>query len=114
MSPRCSADGVVCAVSKQRLPKFKMDEEAVGATDNIVTEFATYEDFLDSQITPLDLFYLEVMFIFISICCWLELTVHLRPSNGLVFLFLLSASFCCCCRFNLAVNHDKQYYMIEI
>jgi len=36
-----------------------MDEEAVGAADNIVTEFATYEDFLDSQITPLDLFYLE-------------------------------------------------------
>ncbi|KAM7429723.1 hypothetical protein ABFA07_019442 [Porites harrisoni] len=36
-----------------------MDEEAVGATDNIVTEFATYEDFLDSQITPLDLYYLE-------------------------------------------------------
>ncbi|EDO27641.1 predicted protein [Nematostella vectensis] len=39
--------------------KSKMDEEAVGATDNIVTEFATYEDFLDSQITPLDLYYLE-------------------------------------------------------
>jgi hypothetical protein len=37
-----------------------MDEEAVGATDNIVTEFASYEDFLDSQITPLDLYYLEV------------------------------------------------------
>lgn len=39
-----------------------MDEEAVGATDNIVTEFHTYEDFLDSQITPLDLYYLEVCF----------------------------------------------------
>ena len=39
-----------------------MEEEAVGATDNIVTEFATYEDFLDSQITPLDLFYLEVRY----------------------------------------------------
>jgi len=36
-------------------------ERLVGATDNIVTEFATYEDFLDSQITPLDLYYLEVM-----------------------------------------------------
>ncbi|XP_065062789.1 cilia- and flagella-associated protein 299-like [Rhopilema esculentum] len=35
-----------------------MEEEAV-ASDNIVTEFATYEDFLDSQITPLDLYYLE-------------------------------------------------------
>ena len=51
------------AVSKQQQSKFKMDEEAVGATDNIVTEFATYEDFLDSQITPLDLYYLEVMFL---------------------------------------------------
>ena len=36
-----------------------MEDEAVGATDNIVTEFSTYEDFLDSQITPLDLYYLE-------------------------------------------------------
>ena len=42
-----------------------MDEEAVGATDNIVTEFATYEDFLDSQITPLDLYYLEVLLVLI-------------------------------------------------
>ncbi len=29
-------------------------------SDGIVTEFATYEDFLDSQITPTDLYYLEV------------------------------------------------------
>uniref|UniRef100_A0A4W3HHL0 Cilia- and flagella-associated protein 299 n=1 Tax=Callorhinchus milii TaxID=7868 RepID=A0A4W3HHL0_CALMI len=29
------------------------------AVDNIVTEFDTYEDFLDSQITSQDLFYLE-------------------------------------------------------
>ena len=39
---------------------FNMDEEAVGAADSIVTEFSSYEDFLDSQITPLDLYYLEV------------------------------------------------------
>ncbi|KAK2552823.1 Cilia- and flagella-associated protein 299 [Acropora cervicornis] len=38
---------------------FNMDEEAVGAADSIVTEFSSYEDFLDSQITPLDLYYLE-------------------------------------------------------
>jgi hypothetical protein len=31
-----------------------------GAGDSAVTEFATYEDYLDSQITPIDLFYLEV------------------------------------------------------
>lgn len=28
--------------------------------DSLVTEFATYSDFLDSQITPRDLYYLEV------------------------------------------------------
>lgn len=56
--------------------KIKMDEEAVGATDNIVTEFATYEDFLDSQITPLDLYYLEVLFVLILTCFLLGLTIH--------------------------------------
>jgi hypothetical protein len=30
------------------------------AGDITVTEFGTYEEYLDSQITPLDLFYLEV------------------------------------------------------
>ena len=61
----------------QATPKIKMDEEAVGATDNIVTEFATYEDFLDSQITPLDLYYLEVLLVLILTCFLLELTIHL-------------------------------------
>ena len=36
-----------------------MEEESVTASDNVVTEFTTYEDFLDSQITSLDLYYLE-------------------------------------------------------
>jgi len=36
-----------------------MEEDANTGADNIVTEFATYEDFLDSQITSLDLYYLE-------------------------------------------------------
>jgi hypothetical protein len=36
-----------------------MDDEGAGGIDNVVTEFNTYEDFLDSQITPLDLYYLE-------------------------------------------------------
>ena len=31
-----------------------------GGSDNIVTEYNTYEDFLDSQINDVDLFYLEV------------------------------------------------------
>ena len=60
-----------------------MDEEAVGATDNIVTEFATYEDFLDSQITPLDLYYLEVLFVLILTCFLLELTIHLFLERAL-------------------------------
>ncbi|ELW63917.1 hypothetical protein TREES_T100007718 [Tupaia chinensis] len=34
-------------------------EEGQTAVDNIVTQFSTYEDFLDSQITTVDLYYLE-------------------------------------------------------
>ncbi|XP_032095704.1 cilia- and flagella-associated protein 299 [Sapajus apella] len=34
-------------------------EEGLKAVDNIVTQFNTYEDFLDSQITTVDLYYLE-------------------------------------------------------
>ncbi|KAB0344721.1 hypothetical protein FD754_021647 [Muntiacus muntjak] len=37
-----------------------MDQDEASTTvDNIVTQFNTYEDFLDSQITTLDLYYLE-------------------------------------------------------
>ncbi|XP_044135309.1 cilia- and flagella-associated protein 299 [Bufo gargarizans] len=35
------------------------DEDTGAAMDGIITQFNTYEDFLDSQITSLDLFYLE-------------------------------------------------------
>lgn len=35
-------------------------DEGLTALDNIVTQFNTYEDFLDSQITTVDLYYLEV------------------------------------------------------
>ncbi|XP_077332298.1 cilia- and flagella-associated protein 299 [Lithobates pipiens] len=35
------------------------DDESGTAMDGIITQFNTYEDFLDSQITSLDLFYLE-------------------------------------------------------
>ena len=35
------------------------DELNNGVADNVI-EFSTYEDYLDSQITPIDLFYLEV------------------------------------------------------
>ena len=39
----------------------EMAEEATHTvSDGIVTKFAMYEDFLDSQITPTDLYYLEV------------------------------------------------------
>lgn len=39
------------------------DTELSAGNDNIITEFNTYEDFLDSQITSLDLYYLEVSFL---------------------------------------------------
>jgi len=42
-----------------------MEEDAAGGLDKVVTEFNSYEDFLDSQITPLDLYYLEVRMWFI-------------------------------------------------
>lgn len=35
-------------------------EEGLSVVDNIVTQYNTYEDFLDSQITTFDLYYLEV------------------------------------------------------
>lgn len=35
-------------------------EEGASAVDSIVTEFATYEHYLDSQINSTDLYYLEV------------------------------------------------------
>ncbi|XP_073898009.1 cilia- and flagella-associated protein 299 isoform X2 [Castor canadensis] len=34
-------------------------DDSLTALDNIVTQFNTYEDFLDSQITTMDLYYLE-------------------------------------------------------
>lgn len=40
------------------------EDSSVAALDNVVTEFHTYEDFLDSQITSMDLYYLEVTFVF--------------------------------------------------
>ena len=43
-----------------------MEEENVGG-DSMISDFATYEDFLDSQITVADLFYLEVCFIFTNL-----------------------------------------------
>lgn len=35
-------------------------DDAGAALDHIVTQFNTYEDYLDSQITTQDLYYLEV------------------------------------------------------
>ncbi|XP_030046448.1 cilia- and flagella-associated protein 299 [Microcaecilia unicolor] len=35
------------------------EEEAGSAVDSLISQFNTYEDFLDSQITSLDLYYLE-------------------------------------------------------
>ena len=35
-------------------------DDPTTVADSIVTEYATYEHYLDAQITPNDLFYLEV------------------------------------------------------
>merc|ERR1711916_181627 len=42
-------------------PSSAMDDTDLqpGTADSIALEFATYEDYLDSQISPTDLFYLE-------------------------------------------------------
>jgi hypothetical protein len=42
-----------------------MEEDASNDHDAVI-EFATYEDFLDAQISTLDLYYLEVSFQFIK------------------------------------------------
>lgn len=42
-----------------------MEEEGAGGADNIVADFNTYEEFLDFQIKPIDLYYLEVIFFII-------------------------------------------------
>ena len=39
----------------------KKDEDST-VIDAIVNEYSSYEQYLDSQITPTDLFYLEVIF----------------------------------------------------
>ena len=41
-------------------------EEDVPTDHDAVIEFATYEDFLDSQISTLDLYYLEVLLLLLS------------------------------------------------
>jgi hypothetical protein len=46
------------------------ENEISHAGDNSVMEYITYEDYLDSQITPVDLFYLEVIYSFIRIRNW--------------------------------------------
>ena len=35
------------------------EPDEVGLGSNVVTEFATYEDYLDSQISEIDMYYLE-------------------------------------------------------
>lgn len=42
-----------------------MEEEGAGGADNIVADFNSYEEFLDFQIKPIDLYYLEVSILYI-------------------------------------------------
>jgi hypothetical protein len=55
--------GLIKVMLAQNFPSDLIMEEteiANGMGESGVSEFATYEDYLDSQITPVDLFYLEV------------------------------------------------------
>lgn len=63
--------------------------------DGIITQFNTYEDFLDSQITSLDLFYLEVNGS-ISVLYRIADTIVNKNTAGLVeemFTFIMSFIF---------------------
>ena len=45
------------------------------AQEKAVTDFATYEDFLDSQVSPVDLYYLEVgvcLSVCACACVWMD------------------------------------------
>jgi len=57
-----------------------MEDELQGTVfDSIVNEFATYEDYLDSQITETDLYYLEdedLQAVIASVHCNICLSAH--------------------------------------
>jgi len=63
----------------QEFPAFTASQGAA-----VVNEFETYEDYLDSQITPTDLFYLED----------LELARQLVEMGFTSFSFFFLTSFC--------------------
>jgi len=52
------------------------------AGDSTIAEYATYEDYLDSQITPLDMYYLEVIIKIIII-------IIIIPGKNIFFFFFL-------------------------
>jgi hypothetical protein len=72
-----------------------MSDEGLEAKDRAVLDFATYEDYLDSQITEQDLFYLEVG------CCrramgrWLPLRVITLPWVGISVVDLVPRALLC-------------------
>lgn len=68
-----------------------MEEVNPSSSDNIVTDYATYEDFLDSQITPLDLYFLEVARFYISLlseCSFSKILLVILHPRFFVMLLL--------------------------
>lgn len=57
----------------QRILCFQAIMAAVADDEAVQTEFATYEDYLDSQIKPEDMFYLNVRQFFEHKCVFLEI-----------------------------------------
>lgn len=49
-----------CIAMATTTSKMAAAEEGTSAVDSIVTEYTTYEHYLDSQINSTDLYYLEV------------------------------------------------------
>eukprot|EP00966_Prymnesium_polylepis_P256961 5935664-Prymnesium_polylepis.1 len=59
-SPLCTQEYLCSRQPPAPWPlRSKMDEEVNQVVDGIVGEFQTYEDYLDSQISATDLYYLE-------------------------------------------------------
>ena len=65
-----------------------MEEEVPSGSDNIVAEFSSYEEFLDSHMKPIDLFYLEVELCYDVTYCIPRTWEISQFELSLIFLFL--------------------------
>lgn len=65
-----------------------MVDNMTGRHDNSVTQFKVYEDYLDSRITTVDLFYLEVSQTITNISCQPYIQAsNVTADEGFLFLY---------------------------